>query len=633
MKYIPPVWENPEIQEINRLPMRSPLLPFASPEVALADAIAGPEHRNPEKNSLFLSLDGKWQFKLLDNPADDGCVKDGSGGITPPEWTAPGFDTASWPDILVPGTWTRQGYDKPHYTNVQMPFREPPPCAPEHNPTGCYRRTFTIPESWKKRRVVLWVGSAESVALIYVNGVFAGAGKDTRLPSEFDITGFLSEGKNLLCIKVIRYSDASHVEDQDEWWFGGIHRSVFLYATEDQYIADVRALPGKAIETPDGRRGALSLSVTLGGNLPASRSHGPGQVFNPSKEGPFTIKYALYPFSLPADYAASEKQAAQARALAAGEMSLDCDYRINSNTAEATIHLPNPALWSHETPNLYVSQVSVFHQGRHIESAAFCTGFREVKIADRKLLINGKAVYIKGVNRHEHAEKTGKTLSTETMLLDIKLLKEYNFNAVRTSHYPDDERWYELCDRYGIYLTDEANIENHCYHDQLCEDPAYSYSYISRMQRMVLRDKNHPSVTVWSLGNESGDGASHVMGSAWIHRYDPTRLVHYEGAIRQTMKEGRARSNVETMRRNRNVTDIVCPFYLPLEDVLDFSKNGNDPRPLIFAEYSHAMGNSSGGLEDYWKLIETYPGLQGGHIWEWIDHGLETFTPDGKKYW
>ena len=628
---IPLVWENPEIQEINRLPMRSPLLPFASPRAALADAIAGPEFRNLKKNNFFLSLDGKWQFNLLDNPSDDGCNEDGNGGITPPEWTAPEFDASSWPLIQVPGTWTRQGYDKPHYTNVQMPFRETPPHAPKDNPTGCYRLDFSVPASWKDRRVVLWVGSAESVSLVYVNGAFAGAGKDTRLPSEYDITSFLRKGKNLLCIKVIRYSDASHVEDQDQWWFGGIHRSMFLYSTEERYIAEIKALPGTLEE--EGRKGILDISVTLGGKLPASRSHGPGQVFKPSKEGPFIIKYAVYPFSLPAGYAAAEKQAAAAKALVSGEIKLDCDYRINSNTAETTIQVPNPVPWSHEAPNLYVLRLSVYHQGRHIESAAFCTGFRNVKIANRELLINGKAVYIKGVNRHEHDEKTGKTLSTDSMVKDIKLMKQYNFNAVRTSHYPNDERWYELCDRYGIYVTDEANIENHCFYDQLCEDPAYSYAYLSRMQRMVIRDKNHPAVTVWSLGNESGDGASHVMGSAWIHRYDPTRLVHYEGAIRRKMKEGRTRSDVESMRRNRNVTDIVCPFYLPLETIIDFSKNGNDPRPLIFAEYSHAMGNSSGTLEDYWKLIESYPGLQGGHIWEWMDHGLEAFNADGKKYW
>lgn len=623
---IPSLWENPAIQEINRLPMRSPLLPFSSETEALTDAIAGPQYRPLGGNPWELNLDGSWQFKLIDNPRDDG---EGDAGGLPP-WVGPAYDTASWGSLKVPGTWTLQGFDKPHYTNVQMPFPDTPPHAPEHNPTGLYRRTFALPKGWKGRRVALHIGSAESVALVYINGRFTGAGKDTRLPSEYDITPFLQEGENLLCIKVVRYSDASYVEDQDQWWFGGIHRSVFLYTTEDRYIQDIKAVPGKVIEQ---KRGILNIAVTLGGKLPESRSHGPSALFLPSAEGPFTISYGLYPFTLPAAYEDARRLAAAAKPLVTGELALDCDYRINSNTVETEIPLEDPRLWSHETPNLYVLCLSLYHGGRHIESTAFCTAFRTVETANRELLINKKAVLIKGVNRHEHDEKTGKTQSTESMMRDIRLLKQYNFNAVRTSHYPNDERWYDLCDRYGIYLTDEADIENHCFYDQLCEDPAWSYAYMSRIQRMALRDKNHPSVTVWSLGNESGDGASHVMGSAWLHRYDPSRLVHYEGAVRPTMKEGRSRSTVESMRRNRNVTDIVCPFYLPLERIIEFSKFGDDPRPLIFAEYSHAMGNSNGSLADYWKIIESYPGLQGGHIWEWIDHGIEAFTPDGRKYW
>jgi beta-galactosidase len=325
---IPPIWENPEIQEINRLPMRSPLLPFASAKAALADAIAGPEFRAPEPNEYCQSLDGVWRFKLLKNPMDDfGAAV---VGLNVPEWAAPSYNAEDWAELKVPGTWTRQGYDKPHYTNVQMPFQAEPPHAPEDNPTGLYRRSFTLLPSWKNRRVVLHLGSAESCAIIYLNGLLAGAGKDTRLPSEYDITPFLKEGENILCIKVIRYSDASYIEDQDQWWYGGIHRSVFLYATEACYIKDIKALPG-VVDTKDrDTSGVLDFSVTLGGKFP---------------ESPFTIKYALYPFILPKDGKDAEELAAkfaEGKSLAEGELVLACNYRVNSNTAEGQIRLDSP---------------------------------------------------------------------------------------------------------------------------------------------------------------------------------------------------------------------------------------------------------------------------------------------------
>jgi beta-galactosidase len=649
---IAPVWENPEIQELNRLPMRSPLLPFASAEAALADAIAGPEYRRPERNSRYLSLDGPWFFTLLNNPGDDepfhpdSGTAAGIGGLAVPEWAGLSYRVDGWAAIRVPGTWTLQGYDKPHYTNVQMPYEASPPQAPEYNPTGLYRRNFTLPSDWKGRRVVLHVGSAESCSLIYVNGVFAGAGKDTRLPSEYDISPFLAEGENILCIKVIRYSDASYVEDQDQWWFGGIHRGVFLYVTEDCYIQDVKALPGRVAGLPERKnrepgavpaegktRGALELLVTLGGKVPQGRSTG-NEGLSLSGESPFVIKYALYPFTLPSgaeDAAGIAAKCIAGKPAAAGELSLDCNYRLNANSIAAKIELRDPAVWSHEAPHLYALTVELFREGRHMESAACLTGFRNVRTAGRELLINEKPVYIKGVNRHEHDEKTGKTLSTEAMVRDIKLLKTHNFNAVRTCHYPDDERWYDLCDRYGIYLVDEANIENHCFYNQLCWDTAWSYAYTRRIQRMVERDKNHPSVIIWSLGNESGDGGGHAMGSAWIRRADPSRPVIYEGAVRP--EGGQGPFTLDSLGRGREITDIIGPMYPSIELITDFVTYREDDRPLIMIEYSHAMGNSNGSLADYWKAIESHHGLQGGFIWDWIDQGIEAFSPGGVKYW
>jgi beta-galactosidase len=624
---ITPIWENPETQGINRLPMRSPLLPFENAENALRHAIAGPEFALAEDVSLRLVLDGKWRFRLLDNP---GC--DEAPGLDTPEWAQSAFNDELWDMITVPGTWTLQGYDKPHYTNVQMPFQAAPPKTPMENPTGLYRIRFTLPPEWKGRRVVLHIGSAESCCMVYVNGHFAGAGKDTRLPSEYDITRFLMDkNENALCLKVIRYSDASYVEDQDQWWFGGIHRSVFLYATNDCFIQDAQAVPGGTGEGKNGPEGCLRLSLTLGGNVPQGRSTG-NEAFSVSPDAkPFVIQYALYPFSLPKDREDVLRITAELKPLVTGEMSLSCNYRLNSNCAETDVTLSNPKIWSHEEPNLYVLRVSVFRGGEHLESCAFCTGFRTVCVKDRQLLINGKAALIKGVNRHEHDEKNGKTLSTASMLRDIMLLKQHNFNAVRTCHYPNDERWYDLCDRYGLYLVDEANIENHCFYNQLSVDSAWTYAYMSRTQRMVERDKNHPSIIIWSLGNESGEGPSFSACSAWVRHADPSRPINYEGAIRPW--GGQGNPTLDSLCRGRNITDIVGPMYPPIDLITSFVKYRNDPRPLIMIEYSHAMGNSNGSLADYWDAIESHYGLQGGFIWDWIDQGIAAYTPDGSKYW
>ena len=653
--------------------MRSPLIPFAAAEDALSDVIAGPEFRSCMESSVnnpfYMSLDTRddggdmWKFKLINNPNDDlppsgDSYVAGSKRIIPEDsesglcaWINPEYNADNWHQIRVPGTWSRQKanslhddfFDKPHYTNVQMPFQALPPRTPENNPTGLYRRIFTLPEQWKNRRVVLHIGSAESVSLIYINGFFAGAGKDTRLPQEYDITPFINEGNNALCVKVARYSDASYVEDQDQWWLGGIHRSVFLYSTSDCYVKDIKALPGmtgalresssdnssdEAVENKS--QGKINLSVTLAGNLPESRSFGNGEIESTKEENPFVITYSLYPFTLPLDEQDARdivKILLKENALYSGSAELYADYRFNSNMAEAEIILDNPRVWSSEEPNLYVLLVELRRSGELYECYAFCTGFRNIKIDKRRLLINGKAVYIKGANRHEHDERTGKTLSTESMLRDIKILKSHNFNAVRTSHYPDDERWYELCDRYGIYLWDEANIECHCFWRQLCDDSLWLYSFINRARRMTERDKNHVSVIVWSLGNESGWGVNHEAAAAWIRGYDSSRPLHYEGAMR------RKKNVLDSWQQGKTVTDIVCPMYPEIEDIVNYALNREDERPLIMCEYSHAMGNSNGSLADYWKAIESYPGLQGGFIWEWIDQGFEAFTRDDVKYW
>ncbi len=620
---VTPLWENPEIQELNRLPMRSPLLPFASITEAVADAYAGPEFRDFSANDYCLSLDGQWLFSFHAGP-------DEPIPVFPPENAAP---------ITVPGTWSLQGYDKPHYTNVQMPFAELPPRAPKANPTGVYYKTVTFPAQWRERRVVLHIGSAESVCMVYVNGEFVGAGKDSRLPSEFDITPFVHyDTQNDICIKVIRYSDASYVEDQDQWWFGGIHRSVYLYSTERQYIQDISAIPSHAAVQNDctntDRTASLTLHIALAGDLHAGTGIGNAPTdaeIRTAKYDTFDITCALYPFTLPSSAAEAAEFARNVLPITQTVRSFTCNYRTNSCVAEIPLTILNPAEWSHETPALYVVAVSIHKDGRHLESTAFCTGFRSVTVAERELRINGRAIYIKGVNRHEHDEHTGKTLSVQSMLKDIQLLKRHNFNAVRTCHYPNDERWYELCDRYGIYLTDEANIENHCFYDQLCRDAQWTYAYSSRIQRMVLRDKNHPSVIVWSLGNESGDGENHVACGAWIRRRDPSRPIHYEGFIRP--ERGQGAYTLDSLARGKGLTDIVAPMYPPISLITDYATYRDDDRPLIMCEYSHAMGNSNGSLADYWEAIESHRGLQGGYIWDWIDQGIAAVSETGVKFW
>ncbi|MDR3335734.1 MAG: DUF4981 domain-containing protein, partial [Treponema sp.] len=616
-----PIWENPEIQGLGRLPMRSFPLSFSSPREALVDVLAGPEYRDLKDTPFYYCLDGEWRFCLLDNPSNDSL-----------DWTVPEFDASEWDTIKVPGTWTLQGYDKPHYTNVQMPFQRTPPRSPAQNPTGLYRRNFTLPKSWKDRRVVLHVGSAESCCLLYVNGVFAGAGKDTRLPSEYDISPLLKAGaENTLCLKVVRYSDGSYIEDQDQWWFGGIHRSVYLYATGESFIEDVSVIPGAVRETKDGAQGVLRFSLTMGGKLSEGSSTGNEAVIVSASARPFTVKYALYPFTLSTRGEEVLHLADKLKPVAKGELALTCNYRLNSNRAEGELIIKNPRIWSHEAPNLYIISFSVYDDDTHLESAAFCTGFRSVCVARRELLINSKAVLIKGVNRHEHDENTGKTLSTESMVKDIMLLKQHNFNAVRTCHYPDDERWYELCDRYGIYLVDEANIEHHCFYNQLSSSGAWTYAFTSRVQRMVERDKNHPSIIIWSLGNESGEGENHVMNAAWIHRRDPSRPVNYEGFVRP--EGGQGAFTVDSLGRGRGLTDIIGPMYPAIDLITQFVKYRDDDRPLIMIEYSHAMGNSNGSLADYWRAIESHRGFQGGFIWDWIDQGIAAHAADGSKYW
>ncbi len=576
-----PVWMAPEILQINRLPMRATAFPYPTAEFA---------RQNNRKNAWFQLLNGDWDFHLAPRPDD-----------VPAAFIEAAFASdANWAKLPVPSNWPMHGYDRPHYTNVQMPFFNEPPNVPDENPTGCYRTTFRVSPDWKGRRVVLHFGGAESVLAVWINGKAVGVAKDTRLSSEFDITPFVDfDGENVLAAACIKWSDATFIEDQDQWWLGGIYRDVFLYSTEATFIQDVFAVGNL---DDDFQTGKLKVTVKI------------GFVAEPQIE-----------YSMQAQLFAPDGKAVFAAPLeSTPPINNDWNDRF---LAEWENGIENVLQWNHETPNLYTLVVSLLApDGQTIEHTSVRVGFRRIEIGNRELLINGKAVMMKGVNRHEWDDTSGKVISRESMLRDIALMKQHGFNAVRCSHYPNDELWYDLCDEHGLYLIDEADIESHAFMSFLCRDARYAAAFLDRGLRMVERDKNHPSVIAWSLGNESGYGPNHDAMAAWIRQYDTSRILHYEQAS-YGWNEGKINGTIST--------DLVCPMYAGIDSIIAWSKNPpeGEVRPLILCEYSHAMGNSNGSLSDYWKAFEENDGLQGGFIWEWLDHGILQTTPDGEKYY
>ncbi len=528
-------WELPEVPSLGRLPPHATLVPFPSPELAAA--------LDPGRSAWFASLDGEWEFRLAARPDKAPRALDAVRG---------------WRIVSVPGLWTMQGFGAPHYTNVAMPFEEPPPHVPEENPTGIYRRRFRLPRGWRRRRVVLHFGGSEGALYVLVNGEPVGFSKDARTPAEFDVTELVRhEGANELVAVVVRWSDASFVEDQDHWWHAGLPRSISLSA------------PGPITD--------LFVRADMDGTLAVDA-------------GPATHARLIDP---------------------RGRIVFDGPF-------ERERVLRSPSLWSAEDPALYTLVVS--SDGG--ESVACRVGFRRVEVRDRNLLVNGKPVLVRGVNRHDHDDVRGRAVMRESMEADARLMKQSNVNAVRTSHYPNDSYWLDLCDRLGLYVVDEANIEAHAYYDDLCRDARYASAFVERVRNMVERDKNHPCVILWSLGNESGYGPNHDAAAGWVRARDPSRPLHYEGAIARDWSGG------------RRATDVVCPMYAGVDAIEAWAaEKRDDPRPLILCEYSHAMGNSNGGLADYFAAFERHDALQGGFVWEWIDHGIRKTDEGGRDYW
>ncbi|MFD4683350.1 glycoside hydrolase family 2 TIM barrel-domain containing protein [Streptomyces sp. NPDC058461] len=591
-------WEAPELTSWGRLPMHA------------VDRRAG-----------ALSLDGEWRFRLL--PAPDGAGDAPGPDPDPSPDPSPGSGSGSggeWSSAWVPGAWTLQDTgDLPRYLNVRMPFGEFPPHVPAANPTGVYEREVEVPAEWAGRRIVLQVGAAESVLLVHVDGRPVGISKDSHLAAEFDLTARVRPGaRSVVRLTVVKWSDASHLEDQDHWWHGGITRPVLLYATGPLYLADVGVRAGR-----DGELRVDCLVRDAGGALPdgwyvsghlaaePDEPDGPGPA-GPGPTAPGAADSPAHPDSpggLPL-----------AQDTAFDRVNAD-EERVSAFLGEARLgaRVPGVRTWTAETPELYGLTVRLHRaDGSVADTSRHRIGFRDVEISGRDLLVNGERIFVRGVNRHDFHPLTGRTVSYDDMRADLVLLKRFGFNAVRTAHYPNDPALYDLADELGLYVVDEADIETHDHAHEIADDPRYLGAFLDRVSRMVLRDRNHPSVIVWSLGNESDYGAHHDAAAGWVRRHDPTRPLQYEGAA----KRGWADPDV--------ASDIVCPMYAPLEECVAHALSGLQTKPLIQCEYSHAMGNSNGTLADHWAAIEATPGLQGGFIWEFWDHGILQRVSDGR---
>lgn len=596
--------QSPETVGAGRLAPRSIFFTHATEAEALEGG-RGRWHR---------TLNGKWRFKWFENPDR---VTDEYRPETP---------DADWAEIAVPGCWDMQGYGHPHYTNINMPFPNYPPEVPAGwNPAGVYRRTFTLPEEWRGRRTVLHFDGVENLFYVFLNGRLAGFSKDSRGVSEFDITEKLVEGENKIAVFVTQYSDAAYMEDQDQWWHAGIVRGVYLLSRPENRIEDIFAA---ATLDDSMKNGRLKLEL-IAGLKPAGgafSSGNNGQIeFNSVRpqEGWFFDLRLL-------DGAGNEvwKKTTDV----AHKTGFVHYYNVKDparmyGTLEAEIPGIHP--WNAEDPCRYTLTVTLRHETAGVaESTALKIGFRRVEIRKRELLINGKPVLIQGVNRHEHDPKTGRSVSVESMRRDIILMKQFNFNAIRTCHYPDSPEFYDLCDELGMYVFDEANIEHHAFFYDLCCNPSWGQAYLDRAIHLVMRDKNHPSVIVWSLGNESGVGANHASAGGWIRWYDSSRPLLCERAGYSREQGGWAPN------ANRPLTDIIAPMYPQIQWIINWAQTQtDDERPFICCEYSHAMGNSNGALKEYFDAFRKYHGLQGGFIWEWCDHGILKRDKDGREFY
>ena len=538
-------WQDPKVNQINRAPMHTNYFAYETEDAALQGV--------KEKSSNYMSLNGTWKFNWVRN-AD----------ARPTDFFRADFNDKGWDNMSVPGLWEFNGYGDPIYVNIgyawRNQFKNNPPVFPiENNNVGSYRKEITLPADWKGKDVFAHFGSAVSNLYLWVNGQFVGYSEDSRLEAEFNLTKYLKPGKNLIAFQIFRWCDGTYLEDQDIIRLSGIARDCYLYTRNPQYIQDIRVTPDLDAAYKDA---TLNVALNLIGNATAELNllDNKGEVI------------------------------ATASAKGAGKKTV-------------TIDVANPLKWTAETPNLYTLVANLKSGDKLIESIPVKVGFRKIELKGGQILVNGQAILFKGVNRHEMDPETGYLVTPERMIQDIRIMKEYNINAVRTCHYPDNNLWYELCDKYGLYVVAEANIESHGmgYGDKtLAKNPLYDKAHLERNQRNVQRGFNHPSIIFWSLGNEAGFGPNFEACYKWIKAEDPSRAVQYEQA------------------HGNEFTDIYCPMYLDYERSEKYCQN-NPTKPLIQCEYAHAMGNSQGGFMEYWDITRKYPHYQGGFIWDFVD--------------
>lgn len=594
----PADWETQKCLHRNRLASRSSFVPFAEEEAALSF-----ERGN---SPFFQLLNGTWKFSYWPSPAE-----------SPQNFYEDTKDACNmveqWDDIPVPSNWQMLGYGHPHYTNVNYPFPADPPHVPTENPTGCYKKTFFVPAEWQDRYVTLNFEGVDSAFHVWVNGVAVGYSQGSRIPSEFDIAPYLHAGDNTLAVRVYQWSDGSYIEDQDQWWLNGIFRDVYLLARPKMHIADVAVQSSFAAKD---RSAQLSAKVTVASSGAATSTGTVAITLLDAQNQPVALNLTQR----------------EVQVNASSEVLLEFQSEINA---------PRP--WSAEDPYLYRLLVTLYDEHNTVvEVVPQRVGFRSIVLKDGLFEVNGVALKLRGMNRHEFNTDFGRAVPYTAMLHDVLLMKQHNINTVRTSHYPDDPRFLDLCDQYGLYVIDEADLECHGFisavmspKDQptnpaefgdyyerkgqeaasfLSDNPEWEAAYIDRAARMVERDKNHACVVMWSLGNESFFGRNHEAMAEWIRAHDTTRLIHYEGD------------------REAKVADVFSTMYTSVADLIKLGEQTELTKPHILCEYGHAMGNGPGGLSEYWDAIYTYPRLQGGCIWEWRDHGIRRQTATGEEY-
>ena len=551
-------WQDESVNEVNRAAMHTHFFAYENAEKAGSDV--------KENSKNFMSMNGSWKFFWVKN-ADQ----------RPTDFWEVGYNDKGWDDMKVPAVWELNGYGDPIYVNIGYPWRNqyknnPPHVPTEKNHVGSYRREFVIPADWSGKDIVAHFGAVSSNMYLWVNGKFVGYSEDSKLEAEFDLTPYVKPGqKNLIAFQVFRWCDGSYFEDQDFFRYTGVARDCYLYARNKKRIDDIRVVPDLDAEY---KSGSLTVNLSLKGNA--------------------AVSLELLD--------AANRTVATAEVKGAGKQS-------------SVIRVDNPNKWTAETPYLYTLRATLKEGGKVTEVVPLKVGFRKIELKNSQLLVNGQPVLFKGADRHEMDPDGGYVVSRERMIQDIQIMKKFNLNAVRTCHYPDDSFWYDLCDKYGIYVVAEANLESHGMgYDEatLAKVPSFKKTHLERNQRNVQRNYNHPSIIFWSLGNEAGYGSNFEAAYDWVKKEDPSRAVQYE------------RSGYE------GKTDIHCPMYLNYKDCIKYCEDDSKTKPLIQCEYAHAMGNSEGGFKEYWDLVRKYPKYQGGFIWDFVDQSCRWTGKNGK---